>query len=90
MRTAQRWLARYRAAGLAGLARAARSDRGHDLTDFTDARAVAAISRITHGNFRLIHRLFAQIDRVLRINGLSAITNDVIEAARSTLVIGDT
>lgn len=29
VRTAQRWLASYRAAGLAGLARAHRSDRGH-------------------------------------------------------------
>lgn len=28
LRTVQRWLARYRAAGLAGLARKARSDRG--------------------------------------------------------------
>lgn len=59
-----------------------------DLEDFTDAQAVAAVSRITRGNFRLLHRLFTQIERVLKINGLSVITNDVIEAARSTLVIG--
>ncbi len=59
-----------------------------DLDDFTDAQAVAAVSRITRGNFRLLHRLFIQIERVLKINGLSVITNDVIEAARSTLVIG--
>lgn len=59
-----------------------------DLDDFTDAQAVAAVSRITRGNFRLLHRLFTQIERVLKINGLSVITNDVIEAARSTLVIG--
>jgi len=61
-----------------------------DLTDFTDAQAVAAVGRITRGNFRLIHRLFAQIRRVMRINDLTVITNDVIETARSTLVIGDT
>ncbi len=60
-----------------------------DLDDFTDAQAVAAVSRITRGNFRLLHRLFTQIERILKINGLSVITNDVIEAARSTLVIGD-
>jgi DNA transposition AAA+ family ATPase len=61
-----------------------------DLTDFTDAQAVAAVGRITRGNFRLVHRLFIQIERVLRINDLTAITSDVVETARSTLVIGDT
>lgn len=61
-----------------------------DDADFTDAQAVAAIVRITGGNFRLLHRLFVQIERVLRINGLTAITEDVVEAACSTLVIGVT
>jgi len=61
-----------------------------DLTDFTDAQAVAAVGRITRGNFRLVHRLFVQIERVLRINDLTVITSDVVEAARSTLLIGDT
>ncbi len=42
------------------------------------------------GNFRLIQRLFVQIERVLRINDLTVITDDVVEAARSTLVIGAT
>ena len=63
---------------------------GLDDADFTDAQAVAAIVRITDGNFRLVHRLFVQIERILRINGLSAVTDDVVEAARSTLVIGAT
>lgn len=63
---------------------------GHTLDpdDFTDAQAIAAIERITRGNFRLLERLLPQIQRVLRINELDVITNDVIEAARSTLVIG--
>ena len=52
--------------------------------DFTDA----AIERITRGNFRLLERLFPQINRVLKINQLETITDDVIEAAASTLVIG--
>ena len=41
-------------------------------------------------NFRLLHRLFVQIERILRINELSVITEDIVEAARSTLVIGAT
>ncbi|MBM7501190.1 putative membrane-anchored protein [Brachybacterium muris] len=48
----------------------------------------AAIARITRGNFRLLERLFPQIQRVLRIDELDTTTNDVIEAAQSTLVIG--
>ncbi|KQS66658.1 AAA family ATPase [Modestobacter sp. Leaf380] len=58
--------------------------------DFTDAQAVAAIQRITRGNFRLLERLLPQIQRILKINELDTITDDVIEAARSTLVIGTT
>ena len=70
-----------------------RSPCGHppalDNADFTNAQAVASIARITGGNFRLLHRLFVQIGRILKINGLSVII-DVIEAVRSTLVIGAT
>jgi hypothetical protein len=35
------------------------------------------------GDFRLVYRLFAQVERIMKIN-------DVIETARSTFVIGDT
>lgn len=61
-----------------------------DDADFTDVQAIASIARITGGNFRLLQRLFVQIGRILKINGLSAITDEVVEAARSTLVIGAT
>ncbi|WP_149203528.1 AAA family ATPase [Actinotalea subterranea] len=61
-----------------------------DPEDFTDAQAIAAIARVTRGNFRLLERLFPQIERVLKINELQTITNDVVEAAASTLVIGTT
>lgn len=40
-----------------------------DQTDFTDAHAVAAIVRIKDGNFRLVQRLFVQIERILKITG---------------------
>ena len=61
-----------------------------DTADFTDAQAIAAIARITSGNFRLLNRLFTQIERIMRINELTVVTSDVVEAARSTLVIGAT
>ncbi len=59
-----------------------------DPEDFTDAQAIATIERITRGNFRLLERLFPQISRVLKINRLHSITDDVVEAAASILVIG--
>lgn len=56
--------------------------------DYTDAEAIAAIIRITNGNFRLLNRLFRQIQRVIEINEINCLTVEVIEAARECLVIG--
>ncbi|WP_227983986.1 hypothetical protein [Nocardia spumae] len=53
-----------------------------------ETQVVAAVARITGGNFRLLQRLFAQIHRVLKINEPHTVTADVVETARSTLVIG--
>lgn len=62
---------------------------GQDDADFTDARAAAAIIRLTARNFRLLQRLFMQIERIARINEIAAIIEDVVEVAAQTLVIGN-
>ena len=45
-----------------------------DLTEFDDVEALTAIIRITGGNFRLLQRMFAQIERILQVNQLHAVT----------------
>ena len=49
---------------------------------------MAAIIRITQGNFRLLHRLLARIERIADIDALRLVTKDVVEIARQQLVIG--
>ena len=61
-----------------------------DGTDFTESEAIAAIIRITMGNFSLLQRLFAQIGRLLTLNKLHTLTKEGVEAARECLIIDTT
>lgn len=51
---------------------------------------VARLIRITSGNLRLLTRLLAQIERVLIVNDAQAVSLDIVEAARDSLIIGQT
>lgn len=53
-----------------------------------DDETIAAIVRVAGVNFRLLHRLLTQMERILEINKLNRVIGAVVEAARESLVIG--
>jgi DNA transposition AAA+ family ATPase len=56
--------------------------------NFADEEALETVMQITGGNFRLVHRLLRQAQRILKVNRLTTMTREVLEAARECLVIG--
>ncbi len=64
------------------------NNRVHSETGQPPQARWEAVARITSGNFRLVQRLFAQIQRIMEIDNLSTITREVVETARESLVIG--
>ena len=57
--------------------------------DFTDQEVMAAIVMSTGGNFRLINRLIKQSLRIMKVNCMTTITKEIVDAARSCLLIGE-
>ena len=56
-------------------------------TSFTP-EVIARLIRITSGNLRLLTRLLTQIERVLSVNDAQAVSLEIVEAARDSLIIG--
>lgn len=50
----------------------------------------AAIMRIANGNFRVLHRIFTEVERLQKLNCLPMITPDLVEVARQGLLLGTT
>jgi DNA transposition AAA+ family ATPase len=68
------------------------SPEGVNLPDgvMMEEQAIAAILRITGGNFRFINRLLTQIARIMEINTSTKVASEVVQAARESLMIGTT
>ena len=52
------------------------------------ATAIAAVVRVTGGNFRLVDRLVTQIERIRKLNKLDGLTPEIVDDARQALLIG--
>lgn len=66
----------------------AQSGLRFDPGDLDAIEAQAAIIRITRGNFRLLERMFAQMKRIMELNGIEKVSTEIVQAARDCLVIG--
>lgn len=57
--------------------------------DYNDQEVISTILRITNGNFRLVDRVIKQSIRIMKVNCMTTITKEIVEAARSCLLIGE-
>ncbi len=61
---------------------------GLSTTPFENRDTIEKLARATSGNMRTLNRLCLQIRRIIRVNSLDAITSDVVETARQSIIIG--
>jgi len=55
-----------------------------------DDAVSSTIVRMVNGNFRSLHRIFTEIERLQKLNCLPIITPEVVETARQSLLLGAT
>ena len=57
--------------------------------NFSDYETLNTIARISKGNLRVLIRLFQQLERLIKINNITSINMDLVNAAREALVTGN-
>lgn len=57
-------------------------------TNYDNYDAINSIIKLSKGNFRLMQRLFSQIERIMEINNLQTVTTEVVATDRESLIIG--
>ena len=58
------------------------------IDNFSDYETLNTIVRISKGNLRVLTRLFQQLERLIKINNITSINTDLVNAAREALVTG--
>ncbi len=61
---------------------------GIKMDNFSDYETLNTIVRIAKGNLRVLTRLFQQLERLIKINNITTINTDLVNAAREALVSG--
>lgn len=56
---------------------------------FDDFETMSSMIRTTKGNFRILTRLFQQLERLMKINNVFSINIDLVNTARELLVLGN-
>lgn len=59
------------------------------IDNFSDYETLNTIVRISKGNLRVLTRLFQQLERLIKINNITTINTDLVNAAREALVSGN-